>query len=58
MPSILVVNDDGIYAPGIKALARGLRDVGDVAVVAPLSERSAIGHAITVYDHGVYAGRL
>ncbi|RMH63046.1 MAG: 5'/3'-nucleotidase SurE [Calditrichaeota bacterium] len=50
MPSILVVNDDGIYAPGIKALADGLRAVGEVTVVAPLAERSAVGHAITVYD--------
>ncbi len=50
MPSILVVNDDGIYAPGIKALAEALRPVGEVTVVAPLAERSAIGHAITVYD--------
>jgi 5'-nucleotidase len=45
---ILVTNDDGIHAPGIKALARAFRTLGDVIVVAPDSERSASGHALTL----------
>lgn len=46
---ILVTNDDGIHSPGIKALADALRTVGDVAVVAPDRERSAVGHALTLH---------
>jgi len=46
---ILVTNDDGIYAPGIRALASALRTIGTVSVVAPDRERSATGHAITVH---------
>ncbi len=47
---ILISNDDGIHAPGIAALYEALRPVGELYVVAPESERSAVGHAITVYD--------
>jgi len=46
---ILVTNDDGIHSAGIKALADALRRVGDVAVVAPDRERSAVGHALTLH---------
>jgi 5'/3'-nucleotidase len=46
---ILVTNDDGIHAPGIKALAVALAKVGEVAVVAPDRERSAVGHALTLH---------
>jgi 5'-nucleotidase len=46
---ILVTNDDGIEAPGIKALSLALASVGKVAVVAPERERSAIGHGITMH---------
>lgn len=46
---ILITNDDGINAPGIKALARSLARVGRIAVVAPEKERSAIGHGITMH---------
>ena len=48
--SILVTNDDGIYAPGIKALWGAMSELGDVTVVAPNRERSAVGHAITISD--------
>ena len=48
MPRILVTNDDGVYSPGIRALAESLRRVGDVVVVAPLGESSAVGHALTL----------
>jgi len=45
---ILLTNDDGIYAPGIAALAKALRKVADVTVIAPDMERSAVSHAITL----------
>ena len=48
--SILVTNDDGIYAPGIKKLAQVLSPLGKISVVAPLAEKSAVGHAITLSD--------
>lgn len=47
---ILISNDDGIHAPGIAALHEALSPLGEVHVVAPESERSAVGHAITVYN--------
>jgi len=46
---ILVTNDDGIHAPGIIALADSLAGVGEVAVVAPDRERSAVSHALTLH---------
>ncbi len=45
---VLVTNDDGIDAPGIRALAHAVRERGDVVVVAPDGNRSASGHAITL----------
>ncbi len=45
---ILVTNDDGIYSPGISALTKSLNEIGEVTVVAPLQEQSAVGHAITM----------
>ena len=49
--NILLTNDDGIYADGISAMYQALLQKGhNVAVVAPDSERSAVGHAITVSD--------
>ena len=47
-PLILVVNDDGITAPGIRALIKIMNTIGDVVVVAPDSPQSGMGHAITV----------
>ena len=44
---ILLTNDDGIYAPGLIALERQLEQLGDVYVVAPATEQSGVGHAIT-----------
>jgi 5'-nucleotidase len=46
--NILVSNDDGIDAPGIYALVQELRKIGDVVVVAPDKQQSAVGHAITM----------
>ena len=48
MPLILVTNDDGVHAPGIRALAEALKPLGDIRVVAPIQEASAIGHALTL----------
>ena len=48
MPEILVTNDDGFSSEGIKALAEALKPFGEVTVVAPLQEASAIGHALTL----------
>lgn len=45
---ILVTNDDGIDSPGIYALVHALRRLGDVVVVAPDRQQSAVGHALTV----------
>ncbi len=47
-PFILVCNDDGIFAPGIKALADVASEFGEVEIVAPDRQQSAVGHAITV----------
>ena len=44
---ILISNDDGIYSPGITALAEVAADFGDVRIVAPDVEQSSMGHAIT-----------
>jgi 5'-nucleotidase len=48
MKRILVTNDDGVRSPGLHALADALRALGDVIVVAPHIEASAIGHALTL----------
>ena len=48
MPQILVTNDDGYRSEGITALADALRKLGDVTIVAPVDEASAIGHALTL----------
>lgn len=45
---ILVTNDDGVHSEGIVALAEALAELGDVTVVAPAGESSAIGHALTL----------
>ncbi|SKB39073.1 5'-nucleotidase /3'-nucleotidase /exopolyphosphatase [Sphingobacterium nematocida] len=44
---ILITNDDGIYSPGIAALARVAKKFGEVKVVAPDIEQSSMGHAVT-----------
>ena len=50
MINILLTNDDGINAPGLAALHREISGIGNVNVVAPMSEKSAVGHAITLSD--------
>ena len=49
-PLILVTNDDGITAPGIRALIEVMEELGEVVVVAPDSPQSGMGHAITISD--------
>lgn len=45
---ILVTNDDGIDSQGISELASALQEIGDVTIIAPRTEQSAVGHAITM----------
>ena len=63
MKRILVTNDDGVRSEGLAALAAALRPLGEVLVVAPAKEASAVGHALTLHyplrleriGEGVYA---
>ena len=48
-PLILVSNDDGVYAEGIRILAKHLAKIGKVVVVAPDKERSTSSHALTLH---------
>lgn len=47
---VLLTNDDGINAPGLNALYLAVKEIGEVMIVAPDAERSAMGHAITTVD--------
>src|SRR6187431_1952910 len=49
-PLILITNDDGVSAPGIRALIEVMATIGDVIIVAPDKPQSAMGHAITIND--------
>jgi 5'-nucleotidase len=49
MALILVTNDDGVHSPGIIALYRAMKDLGDAYIVAPDRERSAAGHSLTMH---------
>ena len=57
MVTILITNDDGINAPGIKALADAMSKIGDIYVVAPDRQRSAVGMSITL-EHPLRVERL
>jgi 5'/3'-nucleotidase len=48
MPNILITNDDGIHAPGLRALVEALRGLGTITVVAPSHERSAASQSLTL----------
>jgi 5'-nucleotidase len=48
-PLFLISNDDGVHAPGVRALAASVKDLGDVVIVAPHVERSASSHAISIH---------
>ncbi len=47
-PIILITNDDGVTAPGIRNLAEAVKDLGKVVIVAPDKPQSGMGHAITI----------
>ena len=49
-PLILVTNDDGITAPGIRTLIAVMNEIGDVVVVAPDRPQSGMGHAVTINE--------
>tara|TARA_B100000575_G_scaffold174321_1_gene139745 strand:+ start:159 stop:917 length:759 start_codon:yes stop_codon:yes gene_type:complete len=49
-PEILIVNDDGIYSPGIQALADAMVNIGNVTIVAPDKEQSGKSHSLTLSD--------
>ena len=49
-PMILVTNDDGISAKGIRSLFEAVKEFGDVVVIAPDSAQSGMGHAITINE--------
>jgi 5'-nucleotidase len=47
-PTILITNDDGVTAPGIRNLVEAVKDLGKIIVVAPDKAQSGMGHAITI----------
>ena len=57
MPHILVTNDDGIHAPGLRALADALRAIAKITIIAPLHERSAAAQSLTLRAP-VYCDRI
>ena len=57
MPEILITNDDGIHAPGLRALVKGLAGLGTVSVVAPSQERSAAAQSLTV-RHPIFCEQI
>ncbi len=56
-PLILVTNDDGITAPGLRTLIGLMKELGEVVVVAPDSPQSGMGHAITI-DNTLYSKKV
>ncbi|WP_405412731.1 5'/3'-nucleotidase SurE [Maribacter sp. Asnod1-A12] len=56
-PLILVTNDDGITAPGLRMLISVMKKIGDVVVVAPDSPQSGMGHAITL-DTALFSKKM
>lgn len=56
-PLILVTNDDGISAPGVRALIEVMKEIGEVVVVAPDKAQSAMGHAITI-NNTLYLNKI
>jgi 5'-nucleotidase len=50
MYRILVTNDDGIYASGLRAAARGVKNLGEVTVAAPTGQKSGVGRSVSVFE--------
>ena len=57
MPNILITNDDGIHAPGLRALAAALAEVGTVTIVAPSRDHSAAAQSLTLRQP-IYCDRI
>ncbi len=49
-PLILLTNDDGVGAPGLEALYRSVKDLGEVVVVAPAENQSGVSHSLATYE--------
>lgn len=49
-PRILLTNDDGISAPGLKHLWQALSDIADLSIIAPATEKSGVGLSITIRE--------
>ena len=47
-PKILITNDDGIHAPGLRYLINTMRDLGEIVVIAPDKPQSGMAHAVTI----------
>ncbi|MFO7767208.1 MAG: 5'/3'-nucleotidase SurE [Pelovirga sp.] len=54
---ILVTNDDGVYSPGLRALANAMATLGEAVIVAPDRNRSAVGHSLTL-EHPLRAEEI
>jgi 5'-nucleotidase len=50
MKRILLTNDDGVYSTGLKAAYESVRDIGDVIVVAPSTQKSGVGRGISIFE--------
>ncbi len=57
VPNILITNDDGIHAPGLRALVVAMKEIATVTVVAPLQERSAAAQSLTL-RHPIYCDEI
>jgi 5'-nucleotidase len=58
MKTILIVNDDGIASPGLKAAAKAVKDLGRVVIVAPAMQQSGVGRSISLFSPvGISKGR-
>jgi 5'/3'-nucleotidase len=57
MPNILITNDDGIHAPGLRALAAALAEIGTVTIVAPSRDHSAAAQSLTLRQP-IYCDRI
>ena len=55
MHRILVTNDDGVYASGLQAAAKAVRDLGEVIVAAPSGQMSGVGRSVSVFEPLRYA---
>ncbi|MBC7109948.1 MAG: 5'/3'-nucleotidase SurE [Archaeoglobi archaeon] len=50
MKRILITNDDGIYSPGIREAYKAVRDLGEILLIAPASQKSGVGRSISIFE--------